>query len=115
MKKGFTSIELMICIAITGVLAAVAIELVANGGYKDKVKMKGYDAQEVHVFLKGTDYTYKDFYESKGLQKQFEAFKDGNIDPNFMNSARAKRRADEAQGSANAAMALSLMNTSSGR
>ena len=112
MKKGFTLIELMIVVAIIGILAAVTVDQVDSFSYKKKLVAKGYDAVEVTVFLKNSGFTYRDLYNSTALQKQYETFRAGG-DQSFMNNARAQHAAENAQSTANTAVALSLMNTGS--
>jgi prepilin-type N-terminal cleavage/methylation domain-containing protein len=115
MKKGFTIIELMIVVAIIGILAAVTVDQVDSFSYKKKLVAKGYDVTEVTVFLKNSGFTYRDLYNSSALQKQYDTFRAGG-DQSFMNNARVAHAASEAQSTANTAVVLSLMNTSnSGR
>jgi prepilin-type N-terminal cleavage/methylation domain-containing protein len=110
MKKGFTIIEAMIVIAITGIIFAVIIQAFETSKYKNMLKGKGYNVEEVSVFLNGTSYGYKDFYNSRGLQKQYDIFINGE-NSEFMREARANKASRDAKDTANMALAISVMNS----
>lgn len=55
----------------------------------------GYDVDDVRVFLKGTSFDNRDFLNSYGLRKQYEAYADG-IKTGFMEKARLKKDKEDA-------------------
>ena len=56
----------------------------------------GYDVCDVKVFLKGTSFDNRDFLNSQGLRKQYEAYVDG-AKTGFMEKARLKKDKEDAE------------------
>lgn len=84
---------------------------------RNQISEMGYQADDVEVFLKGTDFDYDDFIKSEGLKKQYEKFLSGES-ANYMDNARADKKSSDAESSARTAQYLamaSLARSSSSR
>lgn len=63
-----------------------------------RIKLMGYDTDDVEVFLDGIGQDYENFLKSKGLRLQYELFKDGKSS-DYIHKAKANKESEDAKSS----------------
>lgn len=114
-RKGMAEIEVVLGVAVVGILLAFCISLFDDNKYENLLISQGYNAADVRVFLEGTGYDYRDLYESQALRRHYKAFQDGETTA-FISGVKAKHAHDEAQSAsaaATTAIAVSAIAASS--
>ena len=100
---GFLSIVGIIIFCFIGVIfIADKIRTQTINELTPDIHALGYDDHvEVQIFCEIISVSLENFIASKGLQKQYEAFRNGE-DTKFMQEARVKKKATDAQASGQA-------------
>ena len=96
---GYVELETIIFVVIFGLiflcfLGGIA-DYIDDYRHSPDIAALGYDVRDVQVFLKGTSFDNRDFLNSHGLRKQYEAYADG-AKTGFMENARLKKDKDDA-------------------